>query len=181
MKPGVCGCVCLVLHVAGCDEDIDSGQEGGECSLPQQLHLYFNQEVFGLADFPLQVHGAGEAVQLPGAEVTFSVALGDADDDVVAGVGGGRSDSEDLGRNDDVGLVAELVVRDPDRRVLTVQGVGGTADPLTACVGHFLVVVRTVEGQTPESSLQIVTGLFEGAVVCAGRALVHICAGASTG
>lgn len=68
----------------------------------------------------LQVDGAHEVVELPGAEVALLIALGDADDDMVARVGGGRSDSKDLGRDDDVGLEAELVVRDPHGRVLTV-------------------------------------------------------------
>lgn len=64
--------------------------------------------------------------------MTLLVALGDADGDVVTGVGGGGADSEDLGGDDDVGLEAQLVVGDPHRGVLAVQGVGGTADPLTA-------------------------------------------------
>lgn len=32
--------ICLGLHSAGCDEDIDPGEEGGERPLPQQLHLH---------------------------------------------------------------------------------------------------------------------------------------------
>lgn len=108
------------LHSAGCDEDVDPGQEGGEHPLPQQLHLYVYLEVFGLTDLSLQVDCAREAVELTGAEVTFLVTLRDADDDVVAGVGGRRSDSEDLGWNNDVGLETELVVGDPGGRVLTV-------------------------------------------------------------
>lgn len=113
-------CLALVLHSTGCDEDIDPGKERGERPLPQQLHLHVYQEVFGLADLSLQVHSPGEAVQLSGAEVALLVAFDDADDNVVARVGGGWSDSENLGRNDDVGLEAELVVRDAYRRVLTV-------------------------------------------------------------
>lgn len=115
-----CVCFFLALHGAGCDEDIDPGEERGERALPQQLHLHIDQEVFGLADLSLQVDGACETVQLPGAEVALLVAFDDADDDVVAGIGRGRSDSEDLGGNDDVGLEAELVVRDADGGVLTV-------------------------------------------------------------
>lgn len=121
-----------MLHGAGRDEDIDPGQEGGDRPLSQQLHLHIYQEVFGLADLSLQVDGAREAVQLPGAKVALLVALDDADDDVVAGVSGGRSDSEDLGGGDDVGLEAELVVRDADRGLLTVQGAAGAAGPLAA-------------------------------------------------
>lgn len=79
----------------------------------------------------MQVHGARVGVQLPGAEVVLLVPLRDADDDVVPRVGRGRSDAEDLGGDDDVGLEAEVVVGDSQRSVLTVQVVG-TADPLTA-------------------------------------------------
>lgn len=68
----------------------------------------------------LQVDGTRETVQPPGAEVALLIALNDADDDVIARVGRGWSNSEDLGRNDDVGLEAELVVRDADGGVLTV-------------------------------------------------------------
>lgn len=86
---------------------------------------------------PLQVDGAHEAVKLPGAEVTLLVALGDADDDLVARVGRRGPDAEDLGWDDDVGLEAELVVRDPHRSVLTVQRVAGAAGPLTASEKAF--------------------------------------------
>lgn len=113
-------CLTLVLHSAGCDKDINPGEERGESPLSQQLHLHIYQEVFGLEDLSLQVDCAREAVQLSGAEVALLVASDDADDDVVARVGGGWSDSEDLSRDDDVGLEAELVVRDADGRVLTV-------------------------------------------------------------
>lgn len=112
--------LCGALHGGGCDEDVDPGQERGERPLPQQSHLHIYKEVFGLAYLPLQVDGACEAVQLPRGEVALLVALGDADDDVVAGVGGGRANPEDLGRDDDVGLEAELVVRDPQRGVLAI-------------------------------------------------------------
>lgn len=108
-------CLFLVLHGAGCDKDIDPGEERGERPLPQQLHLHVYQEVFGLRDLPLQVDGACETVQLPGAEVALLVALDDADDNLISRVGRGWSDSEDLGGNDDVGLEAELVVRDAGR------------------------------------------------------------------
>lgn len=110
----------VALQGTGCDKDIDPGEERGERPLPQQLHLHIYLEVFGLADLFLQVDGARKAVQLPGAEVALLVALDDADDDVIAGVGGRRADAEDLGGNDDVGLEAELVVRDADGGVLTV-------------------------------------------------------------
>lgn len=121
----------VALH-AGCDEDVDPGEERGERPLPQELHLHVNQEISGLADLSLEVDGAGEAAHLAGVEVTLLVAFGDADGDVVAGVGGGRSYSEDLGRDDAVGLEAELMVRDADGQVLTVEGVHGTRRPFTA-------------------------------------------------
>lgn len=120
MKCPVLLCFSLLLHSAGCDEDIDPGEERGECPLPEQLHLNIYQEVFGLSDLSLQVDSACEAVQLAGAEVALLVALNDADDYVVTRVGGGRSYSEDLCRNDDVGLEAELVVRDANGGVLTI-------------------------------------------------------------
>lgn len=109
-----------MLHRAGCDEDVDSGEERGERPLPQQLHLYIYQEVFGLADLSLQVDSACETVQLPGAEVALLVALDDADKDVITGICRGWSDPEDLGGSDNVGLEAELVVCDADGGVLAV-------------------------------------------------------------
>lgn len=105
------------------DEDVDSRHEGGEGPLSQELHLHVYEEVSGLADLPLQVHGPRERVELAGAEVVLLVAAGDADDDVVAGVRGRGPDAEDLGRDDDVGLKAQLVVGDSQRRVLAVQEV----------------------------------------------------------
>lgn len=113
-------CFSLRLHSAGCDEDVDPGKERSERPLPQQLHLYIYQEVFGLSDLSLQVDSTREAVQLAGAEVALLVSLTDADDYLVTRVGGGRSYSEDLRRNDDVGLEAELVVRYADGGVLTI-------------------------------------------------------------
>lgn len=113
-------CLSLVLHSAGCDKDIDPGEERGERPLPQQLHFHIYQEVFRLMDLSLQVDGAREAVELPGAEVALLIALDDADDNMITRVGRGWSDSEDLGRNDDVGLEAELVVCDAYRGVLAV-------------------------------------------------------------
>lgn len=121
-----------MLLSAGRYEDVDPGQEGGERPLPQEPHLHVYQEVFGLVDFSLQVDGACEAVQLAGAEVALFIALYDADDDVITRVGGGRSDPENLSWNDDVVLEAELIVGDPHGRVLTVQGVRRTTDPLAA-------------------------------------------------
>lgn len=82
----------------------------------------------------MQVHSTCVGIQLPGAEVVFLIALRDADDDVVSRVGRGGSDTEDLCRDDDVGLEAEVIVGDPQRRVLTLQVVR-TADPLTAPTG----------------------------------------------
>lgn len=79
----------------------------------------------------MQVNGARVRVELPGAEVVLLVALRDGHDDVVPRVCGRGSDPEDLGRDDDVGLEAEVVVGDPQRRVLAVQVVGA-ADPFAA-------------------------------------------------
>lgn len=150
-----------VLHGSGRDEDIDPGEERGDCPLSQQLHLHIYQEVFGLADLFLQVYGAREAVHLSGAEVALLVAFGDADDDVVAGVSRGRSDPEDLGGDDDVGLEAELVVRDADGGLLAVGGSTGADVPLAAGVRHLLVVVRAVKGEASETSLEVIAGLSE--------------------
>ena len=121
----------LVLHSRWCDEDVDPGQERSDGPLPQQLHLHLYEEVFGLTDFPLKIDGTCEAVQLAGAEVALFISLSDADRNIVTRVDGGWSDTEDLSRNDDVGLEAELVVSDPHRRILTIHGVSGTCDPLT--------------------------------------------------
>ncbi len=82
-------CFSLVLHSAGCDKDIHSGEERGEYPLPQQFHLHIYQEVFGLTDLSLQVDCAREAVQLPGAEVALLIAPDDADDNVIAREGRG--------------------------------------------------------------------------------------------
>lgn len=79
----------------------------------------------------MQVHSARVGVELPGAEVVLFIALGDGYDDVVPRVCGWGSDPEDLSRDDDVGLEAEVVVGDPQWRVLAVQVVGA-ADPLAA-------------------------------------------------
>lgn len=109
-----------MLHSTGRDEDVDLGEEGAERAFPEQLHLHVDQEVFGLFDLSLQEDGARVSVQFPGAEEALLVSSDDADGDVVSGVTGRRSDPENLGGNDDVGLEAELIVCDPDRRVLTV-------------------------------------------------------------
>lgn len=105
---------------AGCDEDVDPGEEGGEGALPQQLHLHVDEEVLGLARLPLQVDGPHEAVELPGAEEALLVASDDADEDVIPGVGRRRPDAEDLRGRDGVGLEAQLVVGDAQRRVEAV-------------------------------------------------------------
>lgn len=112
--------VSLVSHVARCDKDMNPGKERGEHPLPQQLHLQIYQKVFGLADLSLDVDSACETVKLPGAEVALLIALDDTDGDVIARIGWRWSNSEDLGRNDDVGLEAELVMCDACRGVLTV-------------------------------------------------------------
>lgn len=122
----------LPSDCGGCDEDVDPGEEGGEGALTQQLHLHVDEEVLRLAHRPLQVHGSHEAVELPGAEVAVVVASDDADEDVIPGVGRRRPDAEDLSRSDNVGLEAELVVGDAERRVEAVQRVGGAAGPLAA-------------------------------------------------
>ena len=117
-------------------EDVDPGLERGERPLSPKLHLHVDKEIPRTFNLSMQVHGASVGVQLPGAEVVLLVALRDADDDVVPRVGWGRSDAEDLGGDDDVGLEAEVVVGDSQGSVLTVQVVG-TADPLTATTkGH---------------------------------------------
>lgn len=47
----------LLSDCAGCDEDVDPGEETGEGALAQQPHLHVNEEVPGLAHLPLQVDG----------------------------------------------------------------------------------------------------------------------------
>ena len=123
------------LELVRCYEDVDPGQKGGEGPLSQQLHLHINKEVLGLTHLSLKVDGTCKAVELPCAEVAFLVAPCNADDDLVSRVGGGGADAEDLGRDDYVGLEAELVVGDPQRRALAVQG-AGTAGSLTAPARH---------------------------------------------
>lgn len=132
----------LLSDCAVCDEDIDPGEEGGEGALAQQLHLHVDEEVLGLAHLPLQVDGSHEAVELPGAEVAVLVASQDANEDVIAGVGRRRPDAEDLSGSDDVGLIAELVVGDAQRRVEAVQGVGGAAGPLAPPAGGSSAALR---------------------------------------
>lgn len=129
------GCSVLSARGGGCDEDVDPGEEGGDGALAQQLHLHVDEEVLGLAHLPLQVDGPHVAAELPGAEVGLVVAPHHAYEDVVAGVGRRRPDAEDLSRGDDVGLEAELVVGDAQRRVEAVQGVGGAAGPLAPPAG----------------------------------------------
>lgn len=106
----------------------------------------------------MQIHCTCVGIQLAGAEVVLLVPLRDADDNVVSGVGRRGSDAEDLSRDDDVGLEAEVVVGDSQRGVLTLQVVG-TADPLTARVGHFAIVGWTVKRKAAVSSLDVVAGL----------------------
>lgn len=93
----------------------------------------------------VQVHGTRVGIQLSGAEVVVFISLGDADDNVVPGVSRGRSNTEDLGRNDDVGLEAEVVVGDSQRRGLTLQVVR-TADPLAAATRETGQVRYTQNG-----------------------------------
>lgn len=147
-----------LLERAPRDEDVDPSLEGGERSLSPELHLYVDEEIPWTFDLSVEVDGARVGVQLPGAEVVLLVALRDGDDDVVSGVGGRRSDAEDLSRDDDVGLEAEVVVGDSQRGVLAVHVVR-TADPLTTSVGHFAVVWRTGEREAAVSSLYIIARL----------------------
>lgn len=149
------------------NKDINSGQEGSEGSLSQQPHLHIDDEVPRLSDLSVQVHGAHVTVELAGAEVALVIALGDPDDDVVARVSWGGAYPEDLCGHNDVGLEAELVVGDAHWGVLAFQRVGGAADPLAARVSDFVVVVRAIEGQTPEASLEIIAALSSGAVMSA--------------
>lgn len=124
----------VLERVAG-DEDVDPGLESGKRPLSPKLHLHGDQEIPLPLDLSMQVHGAHVGVQLPRAEVVFLVSLRDAHNDVVSRVCGGRSDAEDLSRDDDVGLEAQVVVGDSQGRVLTVQVVG-TADALTTPKSH---------------------------------------------
>lgn len=108
---GVTGRV-LTSHGVCCDEHVDAGQERCESSLTQQLHFHVDEEVPWFLHLSVQVHSAREAVELACAKVAFFVSVRNADDDVVARVGGRGSDAEDLSWDDDVGLEAQLVVRD---------------------------------------------------------------------
>lgn len=132
------------------DEDVDPGLEGGEGPLPPELHLGRDEKVPWAIHLPVQVHGAGVSVELPGAEVVLLVALRDGHDHVVPRVGGRGSDPEDLGRDDDVGLEAEVVVGDPQRGGLAVQVVGA-ADPLAAPVWGW--EKKTSQGKSFTSNL----------------------------
>lgn len=40
-------------HRVACDEDVDAGVEGGERSLPPELHLHVDEEVPRTFDLPL--------------------------------------------------------------------------------------------------------------------------------
>lgn len=80
--------------------------------MAQQLHLHVDEEVPWFSHLTMQVHGTCKAVELPCAEVAFFVSPRDADDDVVTRVGGRGADAEDLSRDNDVGLEAQLVVSD---------------------------------------------------------------------
>lgn len=115
------------------DEDVDAGEERSEGALAPQLHFHVNEEVLRLAHLAVQVDGARVGVELARAEVVPFVAPRDADDDVVSGVGRRWPDTEDLCRYDGVCLEAQLVVGDPQRRVLALDEVGAT-DPLTPSV-----------------------------------------------
>lgn len=95
----------------------------------------------------MQIHGPREAVELPRAEVAFLVSARDADDDVVARVGGRGSDAEDLSWDDDVGLEAQLVVRDAQRHGLALLEVGATYSlAASKSMGDVSVLVRNSEG-----------------------------------
>lgn len=122
------------LEGVACDENVDPGLERGERSLPPKLHLHGDEEIPRTFDLSVQVHGTRVRVQLAGAEVVFLIPLRDGDDDVVTRVCRGGSDAEDLGGDDNVGLEAEVIVGDSQRRVLTFQVVW-TAHPLAAPAG----------------------------------------------
>lgn len=160
------------------DEDVDPGEEGGEGALPPQLHFHVEQEVTWMRELALQVDGAGVRVQLPGAEVAVLVAAADADDDVVAGVGGRRTHAEDERRDDDVDLEAELVVGDSHRRVLARHEVRA-ADSLTPCVRSSAVVGWTAEGQTAKSAVNVVACFLCCTVMSSDCTLVYVVTGAS--
>lgn len=124
----------VLVRVAG-DEDVDPGLESGKRPLSPKLHLHGDQEILLPFNLSMQVHGARVGVQLPRAEVVLLVSLRDAHDDIVSRKRRGRSDTEDLSGDDDVGLEAQVVVGDSQGRVLTVQVVG-TADALTTPKSH---------------------------------------------
>lgn len=81
----------------------------------------------------MQVDSARVGVELACAEVVLFVAARNADDDVVSGIGWRWSNTEDLCWDDGVCLEAQVVVGDPQRRVLALNKVR-TADPLTPSV-----------------------------------------------
>lgn len=70
-------------HGVSCDEDVDASDERGDVTLPQQLHLYVNEEVTRAIGLPLQVHCSGIAVEPACAKVAFFIATWDANDDVI--------------------------------------------------------------------------------------------------
>lgn len=105
--------------------------ESGKRPLSPKLHLHVDKEVPWTFNLSMQVHSTRVGIQLPGAEVVLLISLCDADYNVVSRVCRGGSNAEDLSRDDDVGLEAEVVVGDSQWRALTLQVVR-TADPLTA-------------------------------------------------
>lgn len=88
----------------------------------------------------MQVHSTRVGIQLPGAEVVVLISFRDGDNNIVSRVCRGGSNAKDLSGDDDVGLEAEVVVGDSQRRVLTLQVVG-TADPLTAPTRDILGIL----------------------------------------
>lgn len=108
-------------HGFSCDEDIDTGEEGGDGALAQQLHLHVDEEVTWATRLPLQVHSSGKAVESACAKVTFFVAAWDANDDVITCVGRRGTDTEDLRWDDDVSLETKLVVGDADWHALALR------------------------------------------------------------
>lgn len=148
-----------VLEDVSCDEDIDPGEEGGEGTLPPQLHLHVDEEVPRVLDGPVQVDGAGVGIEFSCAEEAVLIPLGDAEDDVVSSVGRGGAYAEDLGGDDYVGLEAQLVVGYPHWCVLALHKVCA-ADALAACVRDSPEVCWTLEGQAAESAVDVVAGFL---------------------
>lgn len=102
---------------------MDVSEEGGQGPLSPELHLHVQQEVPGHGRPALDVDGASVGVEFARAEVSILVAGGDGDADVVPGERRRRAHAEDQGRDQDVGLEAQMVEGDPSGRGLAGQEV----------------------------------------------------------